>query len=256
MPRRPSAPRRPAAGTARRVTARIAGGTAGAVGGLLVAGLAVWARRLVAARTMEDDHAAYWRRRGRSPGPRLLVALGDSLAQGQGSVHPERSWVGRLASEMERTGGTPVRVVNLGVCGATTAEVAREQLPRVPDAARRGEPGTLVALCTGTNDATSTDPEAYRRDLTTICAALPAGSLVADVPDFQRGPDRPAGARIARIAREVVAAHPGLRPVAVEAATGGLRPWELGPDLTHFSGIGYRRLGRAFAAALAAPAPG
>lgn len=219
------------------------------VGTVMVAGVAVQARRLAAAMTMTEDHAAYWRRRARTPGPRLLVALGDSLAQGQGAMHPDDSWVGRLAGALERATGQRWRVLNLGVGGATTAEVARDQLPLVPAAARRGDPGTLVALCAGTNDAANTDPEDYRRALETLCAALPAGSLVSDVPDFQRGPDRPKGARASAIAREVVAAHPGLRPVALEAATRGLRPWELGPDLAHPSGLGYRRFGRAFAAA-------
>jgi len=217
---------------------------------LAPAALAVQARRVRAAATMEDDHAAYWRRRGRTPGSFLLVALGDSLAQGVGALRPEQSWAGWLADHLERTTGRRVRVLVLGVSGATTAEVADEQLPRVPAAARRGAASTLVALCTGTNDATATDPEDFRRSLTAICGQLPAGSLVADIPDFQRGPDRPAGARIAAIAREVVAAHPDLRLVRVEDATRRLRPWELGPDLTHFSGYGYRRLGRAFAAAL------
>ena len=222
-----------------------------AAGGLSAAGVAVTARRIAAALTMEDDHAAYWRRRGRSPGGFLLVALGDSLAQGMGAMHPEDSWAGRLAAHLERTRGEPVRVLVLGTCGATADDVARDQLPQVPAAALRGDADTLVALAVGTNDATSTDPEAYRRTLASLCAALPPGSLVADVPDFQRGPDRPAGARLAAIAREVVAAHTGLRPVHLEEATRRLvPPVELGPDLAHPSGVGYRRFGRAFAAAL------
>ena len=219
----------------------------------LVTGLAVQALRIRGAMTMEADHDAFWRRRRRSPGPVLLVALGDSLAQGQGARRPEDSWVGRLAAALEADRGAAVRVLNLGVCGATTAEVLHTQLPQVPEAALRGGPDggdTVVAVCTGTNDATSTPPEDYRRDLDALCAALPAGSLVSDVPDFQRGPDRPAGARLSAIAREVVDAHPGLRPVRLEDATRHLRPWELGPDLAHPSGLGYRRFGRAFTEAL------
>ena len=215
-------------------------------------GVLVQVRRLAAAMTMTEDHAAYWRRRRRSPGAFLLVALGDSLAQGQGALHPEHSWAGRLADHLEHERGVTVRVVNLGVGGATTAEVLHEQLPQVPAEALRSGAPALVALCTGTNDATSTPPEDYRRDLDALCRALPAGSLVSDVPDFQRGPDRPAGAHLAAVAREVVAAHPGLRLVRLEDATRGLRPWELGPDLAHPSGLGYRRFGRAFTAAVPA----
>lgn len=217
---------------------------------LLLAGVlglvAVQARRLWLATTMETDHAAYWRRRWRSPGDVLLVALGDSLAQGLGAKHPERSWVGRLADTLEARDGVRVRVVNLGVVGATAADVLASQLPAVPAGA------TVVALAVGTNDAAQdVPPEDFRRDLDAVCAALPAGALVADVPDLQRGVVRERGAVLAQVAREVVAGHPGLRPVALEAATHDInRLLDSGPDLAHPNGRGYRRYGRAFAAAL------
>lgn len=222
-----------------------------ALGVLVVTVLAVWARGLSAAMTMEADHAAYWRRRGRSPGDVLLVALGDSLAQGMGSLHPERSWAGRLADTMEARTGGRVRVRCLGVVGAGAADVLADQLPQVPEAALRGEPGTLVALEVGTNDASGgTDPEEFRRLLTRLCTALPVGSLVGDVPDLKYGRTRAAGARLSAVAREVVAAHPGLRLARVEAATHGLIPWEWGPDLAHPNALGHRRMARAFTAAL------
>jgi acyl-CoA thioesterase I len=207
---------------------------------------AVQARRLWLATTMEPDHAAYWRRRGRSPGDVLLVALGDSLAQGLGAVHPERSWAGRLADAIEARDGVRVRVVNLGVVGATAADVLADQLPVVPPEAFT-DPTAIVALAVGTNDAAQDVPvQEYRRDLDALCAALPAGALVADVPDLQRGVVRERGMRLSAVAREVVAAHPGLRPVALEAATHRIRLWEAGPDLAHPNGRGYRRYGRAF----------
>lgn len=213
--------------------------------------LLAWARGLAAAATMETDHAAYWRRRGRSPGDLLLVALGDSLAQGMGAIHPERSWAGRLADAWEARAGRTVRVLCLGVCGAGVADVLADQLPLVPEAALRGDPDTLIALEVGTNDASGgTDPEDFRRLLDRLCAALPAGSLVGDVPDLKRGRVRRAGASLAEVAREVVAAHPGLRLARVEASTHGVVPWEFGPDLAHPNGLGYRRLARAFTAVL------
>jgi acyl-CoA thioesterase I len=209
--------------------------------------VAVQVRRLRLAATMEPDHAAYWRRRRRSPGDVLLVALGDSLAQGMGAVHPERSWVGRLAEELEARSGTRVRVVNLGVVGATVADVLATQLPSAPVSTE----GAVVALAVGTNDAAQdVSSEDFRRDLDAVCAALPAGALVADVPDLQRGAPQRHAVRLAAVAREVIAAHPGLRPVALEAATHRMRLWEVGPDLAHPSGRGYRRYGRAFIAAL------
>lgn len=214
---------------------------AGLVLGVLVA---VQGRRLARAVTMESDHGAYWRRRRRSAGAVQLVALGDSLAQGIGAMRPEHSWAGRLADHVEAVTGERVQVLNLAVSGARTADVLREQVPAMP-----GAP-TLVALAVGTNDAAAdVDPETFRAELTAVCAALPAGSLVADVPDLQRDPVRAAGVGLAAVAREVVAGFPALHPVALEAATPRMRFWEAGPDLAHPSGLGYRRYGRAFAAA-------
>lgn len=223
---------------------------AGAVSAVAALALAHQARRLWRATTMEADHAAYWRRRARSPGERVLVALGDSLAQGLGAVHPERSWAGRLAAHLEVVHGVRVQVLNLGACGATVADVVRDQLPSLP-ASAFVDASVTVAVAVGTNDAAQgVDPAAFRARLAALCAALPAGTLVADVPDLQREPVRAAGVRLSAVAREVLAAYPALRPVALEAATHRMRLPEFGPDLSHPSGLGYRRFGAAFVAAL------
>jgi acyl-CoA thioesterase I len=143
-----------------------------------------------------------------------------------------------------------VRVVNLGGCGATVADVLAEQLPAVPPSAST-DPAATVAVAVGTNDAAHDTPvEDFRRDFAALCAALPTGALVADVPDLQRGVARERGARLSAVAREVLAAHPHLRPVALEAATHRIHLWEAGPDLAHPNGRGYRRYGRAFVEAL------
>ncbi|WP_018330575.1 SGNH/GDSL hydrolase family protein [Actinomycetospora chiangmaiensis] len=223
---------------------------------LVLAVLLAWGRGLAAAQTMEADHAAYWRRRRRSPGSLTLVALGDSLSQGLGSTDPSSSWAGRLAAaweersttqETQRSGArhrVRVRVVVLGVVGATAADVLRDQLPVMP-------PADLVALGVGTNDAAQgVTPEQYRETFRALCAALPAGSLVADVPDLQRGAVRRNGVELAAVAREVLAEFPHLRPVALEAATHRMWPWQFGPDLAHPNRLGYARHGAAFVAAL------
>lgn len=210
----------------------------------VLAVLLAWGRGLAAAPTMEADHAAYWRRRRRSPGSLTLVALGDSLSQGLGSTDPSSSWAGRLAAAWEERSRRRVRVVCLGVVGATAADVLRDQLPVMP-------PADLVALGVGTNDAAQgVTPEQYRETFRALCAALPAGSLVADVPDLQRGAVRRAGLELAAVAREVLAEFPQLRPVALEAATHRMWPWQFGPDLAHPNRLGYARHGAAFVAAL------
>lgn len=214
------------------------------LGVLVLAVLLAWGRGLAAAQTMEVDHAAYWRRRRRSPGSFTLVALGDSLAQGMGSTDPSSSWAGRLAAAWEERSRRRVRVVCLGVVGATAADVLRDQLPQMP-------PADLVALGVGTNDAAQgVTPEEFRATFTALCAALPPGSLVADVPDLQRGPVRRAGIELAAVAREVLSEFPHLRPVALEAATHRMWPWQFGPDLAHPNRLGYARHAEAWVAAL------
>jgi len=76
-----------------------------------------------------DDHAEYWRSRSERAGELCFVALGDSLAQGYGASTPDCGYVGQLAELVgDRCDGS-VRVVNLGVCGATVRDVVVHQLP-------------------------------------------------------------------------------------------------------------------------------
>lgn len=110
---------------------------------------------------------------------RGLVALGDSITRGRGGsptlgVHPQ-SWALWLAEAL----GLPV--TNLGVDGATAADVVREQLPRLQP------PYDVATLFVGANDARSTgwDPDAYERDVATVLAALRDGAdrvVVLTVP--------------------------------------------------------------------------
>jgi len=61
------------------------------------------------------------------------------------------------------------------------SDVLLRQLPVPADA-------ELVTLCIGANDAGRTAPEQFRQRLRQVCAALPAGAIVGDVPEFQWGP--------------------------------------------------------------------
>ena len=96
---------------------------------------------------------------------RGLVALGDSITRGRGGapalgVHPQ-SWAQWVAETLE------LPFTNLAQDGATTADVLRDQVPRLRP------PYDLATLYIGANDARGDlDPATYARDLSRILAAL------------------------------------------------------------------------------------
>jgi acyl-CoA thioesterase I len=196
---------------------------------------------------MADDYSAYWRRRARRPGELRYVALGDSLAQGLSARRPERGFVGLLADGLATSTGRDIGVLNWSVSGATVADVLADQVPRL--ASLVGPSVALLTICVGSNDVGRTPPEEFRARFRELCAALPAGALVTDIPDFRRGPHRDAAAGYSRCCREVLAEFPALRPVRLERATRALRVRELGPDLAHPGDAGHRRYAAAFARA-------
>ncbi|GAA5170329.1 hypothetical protein GCM10023321_67350 [Pseudonocardia eucalypti] len=210
-----------------------------------MAGAAGYARRRTALAGITEDYAAYWRRRARRPGELVLVALGDSLAQGLTARRPERGFVGLLADELAAREGRTVGVRNLSVTGATVADVLAGQLPLTTDSTDLGQE-TLVAVCVGTNDVVHTPLRAFRERFAELCAGLPAGALVADVPNFPRGPHRIAARRYSSSCREVLAGFPRLIPVPLERATRAMRFWEVGADLVHPGDPGHRRYAAAY----------
>ncbi|MDT7584675.1 MAG: acyl-CoA thioesterase [Pseudonocardiales bacterium] len=211
-------------------------------------GYGLWRRRLGRLRRMPDDFSAYWLRRARRTGELRYVALGDSLAQGLSARRPELGFVGLLADGLADSTGSSVGVLNLSVTGATVTDVLATQLPRL--SALPGPPPDLVTVCVGSNDVTGGDPDRFRSEFRELCARLPAGTLVADVPDFKRGPHQATAAGYARLCRDVLAGFPALRPVRLERATRSMRVFERGADLAHPGNAGHRRFASAFAAAL------
>ena len=135
----------------------------------------------------------YWADQASSAmtGDLLLVALGDSLTQGIGSSSPGTSWLGRHLEHLQARTGRVVCAENRAVYGARVAGVIRDQLPL---------PVLLdqVVLCIGANDAGRTAPEDFRVSLREVCAQLPDGSIVGDVPEFQWGPRTKAAAELAQ----------------------------------------------------------
>jgi acyl-CoA thioesterase-1 len=216
---------------------------------LAAVGCWYWRRRRLRLARMADDYSAYWHRRARRSGELRYLALGDSLAQGLAARRPDRGFVGLLAQALAASTGRTVAVLNLSVTGATVADVVADQLPVLRRLAGRAP--DLVTVCVGTNDVARTKPEQFRADFQELCAGLPAGSLVGDVPDFQRGPHRAAAEMYSAICREVLAGFPALVPVAVQHATRDMRMWELGADMAHPGDAGHRRYAAAFEAGMA-----
>jgi lysophospholipase L1-like esterase len=99
--------------------------------------------------------------------PVLYVALGDSTVAGVGATAASQTYVGQLHRRL-RTVYPRASVVNLGVAGATSADVLARQLPEASRLAPQ-----LVTLSIGPNDITSgVSVERYDRNVEGILAAL------------------------------------------------------------------------------------
>jgi len=215
-----------------------------------VLGYGLWLARHRAAWTVLltnriPGHHVYWRERGTAdPEAVLYVALGDSAALGLGASKPERGYVGIVAAEIARITGERVRVRNLAIDGATSAVVLADELHRIPKAT-----ALVCTLDVGANDVWSFEPGRFRDELDRICAALPAGAIVADLPSFS---PVPVGRRVAeanRIVHEVVAAHGlVLAPLNAQTRRGGpvIAIRNAAGDLFHPNDRGHRVWAEAF----------
>ena len=160
-----------------------------------------------------------------------LIALGDSITVGEGSMAlgiTPLSWAQWLAKALD------LPYTSYAFNGATTAEVLREQLPRV-----RFE-YDLATLYVGVNDVRSPsfDPAAYERDLDAVAAALAGRSarlLMLTLPeDLGRPSSAPKPGAANAAVRRVAAAHGAV--VAELADFGG---WTLvQPDVVHPTPLG------------------
>jgi len=211
-----------------------------------------WADGVTAMRGDCALFASHWRAHNAqvltSRGP-LWVALGDSTAQGLGAASPDGGYVGQVLAELRRRTGEPWRVLNLSVSGALTRDVLSRQLPQLPAAP------ALVTCGIGANDVLYSAPSRLFADLRALIAALPAGTVVLDLP-------QPAGCwgmlgrmstpyvtRINRALHDAAAAR-GL-PVA-PISSHFIPPWngKFASDRFHPSQAGYRDWARALLTAL------
>ncbi|MEM7275341.1 MAG: SGNH/GDSL hydrolase family protein [Actinomycetota bacterium] len=167
----------------------------------------------------------------------LLVALGDSLAQGVGAYHPTMGHVGRLQAALS-TEGAPQPVLNLSRSGARIADVIDTQLPAL---ATVDQEAALVVCTVGSNDLVrSFRLRRTRRELRRLLTALPPGAVMATVPD--RG--SLIAARFNRSLRAAVADH----PVELADVAARLTTWRdrRAADRFHPNDLGYRLWVEAF----------
>ena len=113
--------------------------------------------------------------------PVRLVVLGDSLAEGRDDPRPSGGWLGWAGRLADGLGLPPDRVVNLGEPGATVAEVARTQLPRV----RHLRPGLVMLNC-GMNDVVNgfeaQEAAGHLREVFGWASSAGAAGVAAPVP--------------------------------------------------------------------------
>ncbi len=114
--------------------------------------------------------------------PLRLVVLGDSTAAGVGAGRPELSYPAQLAAQLGDE-GYRVNLSAIGMSGARTADVLREQVPRAESLG-----ADLVFVGIGANDAIHVTPiESVRRDMAEVLRRLRATGadvVVAGAPDM------------------------------------------------------------------------
>jgi lysophospholipase L1-like esterase len=187
--------------------------------------------------------------RGASAARRLgLVALGDSITYGEGSMAlgvTPLSWAQWLARALD------LPYTCYAFNGATTADVLREQLPRV-----RADYDVAV-LYAGVNDVRGPDfdLEAYERDLDAVAAGLGARAtrlLMVTLPhDLGRPASAPKPLRASAAVRRVAARR---RAAVTDLSDFG--GWTLVlPDVVHPTALGQLEIADRAARALDAPLP-
>ena len=182
----------------------------------------------------------------------LYVALGDSTVEGVGATSPHHNYVSRIHTRL-RAVYPNARVTNLGVGGATSADVRARQLDRAIELRPH-----LVTLAIGPNDITTRVPvTTYAQNLETILGrlrhettAVTVVNLIPDLaitPRFNRSPHREAVGRQTVAFNEALErkswAH-GAELVNLYAASQRevpLRPELISADGYHPSDAGYAR---------------
>lgn len=152
------------------------------LGAVVLALAGVWGVKLAQLAHSVEAYRTYWSVPRGTPGGLVYVALGDSAGQGVGASRPQRGYVGLLAERIRERTGRPVQVVNLSVSGATIRDLLDTQLPQL-----RALRPDIVTVAIGGNDVRSYNPSRFSMAVDELTVALPAGTYIADVPDFMHG---------------------------------------------------------------------
>jgi lysophospholipase L1-like esterase len=193
-------------------------------------------------------HSKYWREQAKRKGELLYVAIGDSAAQGIGASRPGNSYVGALAKHIRSRTPRPVRVVNLGIAGATVRIAIERELPRLAEL----EPDVLT-VSVGANDIADFDEGRFTRDIRELFSSLPKHAIVADLPSFYFLPSGK-NVRVANRILRQAAADADLRLVPLHTTTDRQGLWgvstQFAGDLFHPNDRGYRVWASAFRSAV------
>ncbi len=226
------------------------------VSGLRYGRFGRWADGVIALRGDCITFASHWHAHNNrvlaENGP-LWVVLGDSTAQGLGAPSPLGGYVGQVLAELRQRTGQPWRVLNLSLSGALIRDVLRDQLPLLPAGA------DLVSCGIGANDIFYSAPAKLFADLRTLIGAVPANTVLLDLPlptgiwGIVGRASIPYVTRINQTIHRTAGAR-GL-PVA-EVSAHFLPPWtgKFASDSFHPSEHGYRDWTRALLAAIPAAA--
>jgi lysophospholipase L1-like esterase len=178
----------------------------------------------------------------------LYVAVGDSAAQGIGASRPAHSYVGFVARHLRQLTDRPVRVVNLGISGATIGDAIENELPRLAQL----DPDVLT-VSIGANDIAEFDPDRFAADVSTLLDALPEHAIVANLPSFYFLPAQKKVVIANRILTEAAQAR-GLTVAPLHRHTHRQGLWgvstQFAGDLFHPNDRGYRIWADAFSDAV------
>lgn len=173
----------------------------------------------------------------------LWVVLGDSTSQGIGASSREAGYVLRVLALLRAQRDPGWRVVNLAVTNDRTHHVVERQLPAL---GRLPVDPALVTCAIGANDLLLGSGASLPADQERLVSALPAGAVVATIPQGVR----PARAEAANAHLRALAATRDLPVADVWARTGP--PWhgKFSADHIHPNDRGYTDWVAAFADAL------